>query len=72
MCLFERVLYICRKQRDTDVSVGELHCESSTCLLGRVDSLQSDSNRYQYTGGYSSHALLLSILSTSHINTQSH
>ncbi len=60
----------CRKLRDTDVSVEEPDCKISTRLLGGADSLQSDSNRYQNTGGYSSHALLLGLPSTSYINTQ--
>lgn len=62
----------CKKQQDTDVAVEETDCKSSTHLLGGEGSLQSDNNRYQNTGGYSSHALQLSRLSTSHINTKTH
>lgn len=44
--------------QDTDVSVEETDCESSTHLLGGVNTLQSDSSRFPNTEGYLSHALL--------------
>lgn len=64
-----RMSYNGGKLQDTDVSVEETDCKSGAHVLGGMDSLQSDSNRYENTGGYYSHALLLGLLSTSYTNT---